>query len=111
MLGWAAALDIAALLVVMAPVSIAGGVLNTVINSALSKSVTPGEVGGTLGLSSSLEALTRVISPSIGGLMLERLGAAAPGLFSAVILALLTVYIGRTILKTQPAVLAQAMTK
>ncbi len=111
MLGWALAPDITSLLVVMAPVSIAGGVLNTVINSALSKSVTPGEVGGTLGLSSSLEALTRVISPSIGGLMLERLGAAAPGLFSAVILALLTVYIGRTIMQTQPAVLAQAMTK
>ncbi len=108
MLGWALAPSIAWLLVVMAPVSVAGGVLNTVINSALSKAVTPGEVGGTLGLSSSLEALTRVISPSIGGLMLERLGTAAPGLFAAAILALLTVYVGRTIWHKHSELIAQA---
>lgn len=108
MLGWAFAPDIPTLLVVMAPVSMAGGVLNTVINSALSKSVTPSEVGGTLGLSSSLEALTRVISPSVGGLMLERLGTAAPGLFSAAILALLVIYISGAIRQAHPALSARA---
>jgi len=80
---------------VLAPVAVAGGVFNTVINSAISKTVMPAEVGGTLGLAASLEALTRVISPSLGGVLLEKISTAAPGLFGAVILLWLLTYVFR----------------
>jgi MFS transporter, DHA1 family, tetracycline resistance protein len=86
-LAWAVTPNLAFLLVIMAPLSLAGGVLNTVLSSALSKSVYPEEVGGALGLSTSLESLTRVIAPSAGGLLLGQLGAWSPGLFSAAIMA------------------------
>lgn len=95
MTGWALVPSIPLLLVVLAPVAVAGGVFNTVINSAISKTVMPAEVGGTLGLAASLEALTRVISPSLGGVLLEKISTAAPGLFGAVILLWLLTYVFR----------------
>lgn len=73
------------------------------ISSALTKSVSPAEIGGTLGLSSSLESLTRVIAPSLGGLMIERIGSAAPGLFGFAIMALLFSYAWRNILNSAPS--------
>jgi DHA1 family tetracycline resistance protein-like MFS transporter len=97
LLGWALSPSIVVLLVVLLPTSIAGGILNTVINSAATQAVSPMEIGGVLGLSASLESLTRVIAPSIGSLMLERLGSGAPGVFGFAILALLTSYVWRTI--------------
>ncbi len=87
LLGWALAPNVSVLLVVLAPTSLAGGVLNTVINSALTKSVPLVEIGGTLGLAASLESLTRVISPTLGGLLLQNMGPAAPGFFGALVLA------------------------
>jgi len=95
MTGWALVPSIPLLLVVLAPVAVAGGVFNTVINSAISKTVMPAELGGTLGLAASLEALTRVISPSLGGVLLEKTSTAAPGLFGAVILLWLLTYVFR----------------
>jgi DHA1 family tetracycline resistance protein-like MFS transporter len=91
----------------MLPLSLSGGILNTVISSSLTKSVTPMEIGGTLGLSASLESLTRVISPVLGSLMLERLGTVAPGLFCAGIMAVLASYVWRFILNGQVPVIAQ----
>jgi len=41
------------------------------------------------------ESITRFIAPTLGGLMLERLGTGAPGVFSFAILALLTLYVWR----------------
>lgn len=86
---WALATTVPALLVVLVPLALAGGVLNTVINSALSKAVRREEVGGILGLGSSVESLTRVIGPVAGGLLLQSMGPAAPGVFGAAILAAL----------------------
>jgi hypothetical protein len=70
----------------MLPLSLAGGVLNTVIQSAITKSISRDELGGTLGLSASLEALTRVIGPTVGGFLLEHLGTWAPGMLSAILM-------------------------
>ena len=84
---WAIAPNLAVLLVILAPLSFAGGTLNTVLNSALSKSVYPEEIGGTLGLSASVESLTRVIAPSLGGILLQIVGTWAPGLVSGVLVA------------------------
>lgn len=107
--GWALAPNLWLLLLAMVPTSVAGGVLNTVINSAISKSVAPAEAGGMLGLSSSLEAATRVIAPSLGGLLLDQVGrsygafagTAAPGIFSTIVMVWLFSYVVRHIVREQ----------
>jgi DHA1 family tetracycline resistance protein-like MFS transporter len=86
LLGWALAPSLWVLLVLLMPLSLAGGVLNTVLSSALTKSVYPEEIGGTLGLASSVESTTRVIAPSVGGYLLGQFGAWAPGIFAAVLM-------------------------
>jgi DHA1 family tetracycline resistance protein-like MFS transporter len=103
LLGWAFAPSVLALLVVLAPLALAGGTLNTVLNSSLTKTVYPEEVGGTLGLSASLESLTRVIAPSVGGLLLDRLGTSAPGVFGALIMVWVVSFVWRRlIIKPDP---------
>jgi DHA1 family tetracycline resistance protein-like MFS transporter len=109
LLAWAFTRSLVPLLIVMLPMSLSGGVLNTVIQSAISKSVSREEVGGMLGISSSLEAFTRVIGPTIGGLLLERLGVWAPGVFSAVLMAWVVLFTyRRVILPSNKERLAQA---
>jgi DHA1 family tetracycline resistance protein-like MFS transporter len=97
LLGWAVAPSVAILLAVLAPTAVAGGVLNTVINSALTKAVRPVEIGGTLGLSSALESLTRVIAPALGGALLQTWGPAAPGLFAAALCLPLALFLRRRV--------------
>ena len=96
-LGWAFAPNVPFLLIVFVPIAVSGGVLNTVVNSALSKAVSPAEIGGTLGLSASLESLSRVVAPSGGGFVLEKLGTWAPGAIGAGVLFFLTGFVFRTI--------------
>ena len=103
LLGWAFAPSVAMLLIVMAPTSFAGGILNTVLSSTLTKAVAPQEIGGILGLSASIESLTRVFAPAIGGALLSSLGTWAPGLFGAIVLAGLSGYVWVKVLNN-PAV-------
>jgi DHA1 family tetracycline resistance protein-like MFS transporter len=84
--GWAVTPNLPILLVVMLPLALGGGTLNTVLNSAVTKAVTREEIGGMLGISTSLESMTRVISPSVGGFLLGAVGAWAPGFVSAVLM-------------------------
>lgn len=111
LVGWALTTSLPGLLVDLIPIAFGGGVLNTVINSAISKSVAPIEVGGTLGLAASLESLTRVFSPTLGGLLLDTLGTWAPGLFSALIVLWLATYVYRYIYRParQPAVITSTL--
>ena len=104
-LGWAFAPSIPLLLVIMVPISLSGGILNTVINSALTKAVNPVEIGGMLGLSASLESITRVIAPSMAGVLLESIGTAAPGIFSSILMLALTSYVWRFIIRPHLATL------
>ena len=87
-----------ALALVLAPLALSGGVLNTVINSSLSKAVHTDEIGGILGLSSSADSLSRVIAPALGGFLLERGGTAAPGFFGAVLLLIFIPYAWKKII-------------
>jgi DHA1 family tetracycline resistance protein-like MFS transporter len=103
LLGWALAPSVWILLIVLAPISASGGILNTVLSSLLTKAVQPQEIGGILGLSASIESLTRVLAPTLGGILLGKLGAGAPGVFGAVILSLLFFYVWATILGHQQA--------
>ncbi len=87
LLAWAFTSQLWLLLVVILPLSLSGGVLNTVVQSSISKSVSRDEIGGILGISASLEAFTRVIAPSFGGFLLGYFGRWAPGVFSALLMA------------------------
>jgi DHA1 family tetracycline resistance protein-like MFS transporter len=78
--------------VVLLPLVLAGGVLNTFIQSALTKSVERQEVGGILDIITSLEAVTRLTASSVGGILLKGLGIWAPGVFSALRVAFAVVF-------------------
>jgi DHA1 family tetracycline resistance protein-like MFS transporter len=97
LLGWALAPSVLILLIIIAPISFSGGLLNTILTSTLTKAVTTDEVGGIIGFSTSIESLTRVIAPTFGGYLLVTFGAWAPGLFGAMVLGGLSVYVWRTI--------------
>lgn len=86
LLAWAFVPNLVTLLIVLVPLAFSGGVFTTVSSSLLTKSVAPEEVGGTLGLSTSLDSFTRIFAPSLGGGLLQTLGTAAPGLFAAAVL-------------------------
>jgi len=87
LLAWAFTSQLWALLVVILPLALSGGVLNTVIQSSISKAVSRDEIGGILGISASIEALTRVVAPSVGGFLLGYFGRWAPGVFTALLMA------------------------
>jgi len=110
LLAWALAPTVLFLLVVLIPIALAGGTLNTVINSVLSKSVLPQETGGILGLSAALESLTRVVGPTLGGALLQTLGPWAPGVFGAIILAWLGSFVGRRVLTESSSVASSSET-
>lgn len=92
LLGWALAPSVPWLLAVLLPASVAGGLLNTSLNAALSRAVKPEEVGAALGLGAAGDSLMRVAAPVLGGLLMERLGTAGPGAFSAALLLGLTAF-------------------
>ncbi|PKO14770.1 MAG: MFS transporter [Chloroflexi bacterium HGW-Chloroflexi-10] len=101
MLAWALAPNVIFLIIVLAPIAVSAGILNTIINAALTKAVPPSEFGGILGLSASLESATRVIAPTIGGLLLDKLGTSAPGILSAGVLIWLSSYVFRNIYRSK----------
>lgn len=104
MLAWAFTPSVPILLVVMIPMAFSTGVLNTVINSAITRVVSPQEIGGALGIAGSLESLSRVISPAVGGWLLGSVGLWAPGVVGALIMAWVVVFSWRRlILRPDPA--------
>lgn len=111
LVGWAVAPSVLALLIILTPTALSGGILNTLLSSTLTKAVAPQEVGGILGLSASVESATRIFAPVIGGALLQQAGTWAPGAFGAVVMAGVFVYVFITIynhpivftLKQEPA--------
>lgn len=95
LLAWAFVEQVWTLLIVLIPLALASGVFRTVINSALSKAVSKEEIGGTMGISSSIDSLTRVIAPSAGGFVLGHYGSSAPGIASAILLLIFIPYAWR----------------
>ncbi len=112
LMAWALAPSIPVLLVALLPIAVSGGILNTVINSALSKSVAPVETGGILGLAASIESLTRVLAPSLGSLLLQIasqaygnfIGTAVPGFLASILLLWLASYFWRMVFHARPLV-------
>jgi DHA1 family tetracycline resistance protein-like MFS transporter len=101
LLAWAFVPNLIVLLIVMLPLALSGGVLGTVIQSAITKAVNPQEIGGMLGISGALESLTRVIAPIVGGYLLGNLGTWAPGIFSTILMTWSVWFAYRRIVKTK----------
>ncbi|GAB1471941.1 tetracycline resistance MFS efflux pump [Chloroflexota bacterium] len=97
LIGWALTPSVFWLLVVLTPIALSGGLLNTLLSSSLTKAVQPQEVGGILGLSSSIESATRIFAPIIGGYLLQSFGAWSPGAFGAFLMVGITIFIFLTI--------------
>jgi DHA1 family tetracycline resistance protein-like MFS transporter len=74
------------LLVVLAPIALSSGVLNVMLSSQLTKTVYREEVGGTLGLSASLQTLAQIVAPGIGGLLSDSLGPWSIGVLGGLIM-------------------------
>jgi DHA1 family tetracycline resistance protein-like MFS transporter len=106
LLMWAFTPNVPVLAVVVIPVALTTGVLNTVINSAISWAVPPQEMGDSLGTAGALESLSRVIAPTVGGLLLGALGAWAPGVLAATILAGLSAFAWRRLIARRAPALA-----
>ncbi len=100
---WGLAPNVWTLLIVLIPISVGGGILNTLLASVLTKAVEPEEVGGTLGLGTSVESATRVIAPALGGALLAWMGVWGPALFAALVMAWVTFYILRRVVSNLPA--------
>jgi len=98
LLAWALAPSLVALLIVLAPMALAGGTLGVAINSALTKSVFPEEVGGTLGLGGALDSLARIVAPVVGAFLLDQWGSWAPGIAGALLMTVATGYVWRKVL-------------
>lgn len=81
-------------LLALAPVAAAGGIMNVSLRSSITKAVTAQEYGGTLGLQTAFESMTRVLGPALGGWLIGTLGTGAPGLFGALLLLALWPFLG-----------------
>jgi DHA1 family tetracycline resistance protein-like MFS transporter len=97
LLGWAFAPSVFWLYITTTPIALAGGLLNTLLSSTLTKAVAPQEIGGILGLSSAVESSTRIIAPILGGVLLQQVGTWAPGVFGALVMVGVSIYVFITI--------------
>lgn len=86
LIAWSFVPNVPLLLMVLAPIALAGGSLNVVLTSQLTKSVYQDEVGGTLGLSASLQTLARIIAPGLGGFLIDVLGTWSVGFLAGLIM-------------------------
>jgi DHA1 family tetracycline resistance protein-like MFS transporter len=97
LLGWALAPSLLWVYIIMTPTSLAGGLLNTLLSSTLTKAVAPQEIGGILGLSAAVESSTRIIAPLLGGLLLQQVGVWAPGAFGFIVMVGVSIFVFITI--------------
>jgi DHA1 family tetracycline resistance protein-like MFS transporter len=95
LLGWALVPNLPLMLAVLAFLPLSGGTLNTVTNSALTKAVRKEDIGGALGLSASLDSLTRIVAPAVGGFLIGEVGAWAVGAAGALIMTWVVFYAWR----------------
>lgn len=82
---WGFVPNVPLLVLLFPPLALGLAVGQTVMTSALSKAVPIGEVGGVLGVQTSIMSLTRVVAPVIGGFLLERATVWSPGVLAGVL--------------------------
>lgn len=98
LVGWGLSFSVPVLLIVLIPTTTAGGIFNTVINSALTKAADRQESGSILGIGASMESLTRVIAPVLGNSLIA-FGAWLPGIVGGVMTGATSIYVYQRIFK------------
>lgn len=83
LLGWGFTNRTWLLLIILAPIALSSGILNTLLTSQITKAVYKEDVGGTLGLSNSMQTIAQITTPGMGGLILSNLGPWALGISSS----------------------------
>ena len=71
---WGFTKDIWLLLIILAPIALGAGILNTLLTSQITKAVYKEDIGGTLGLANSMQTMAQILTPGIGGIILSSLG-------------------------------------
>ncbi|MDZ4178547.1 MAG: MFS transporter [Coriobacteriia bacterium] len=97
LMAWGFTGSVAALMVLMPAIAVGLGVGNTVMTSALTKAVSRREVGGVLGIQTSVMSLGRVAGPIIGGWLLQRYAVWSPGVLAGGLALVMAPYAWRTL--------------
>jgi Arabinose efflux permease len=92
---WAFTPSTAWLLISLVPMSLGQGLVTTLNRSLVTKAVDREEIGGTLGLMSSLESGINILAPLIGGVAIGSIGTWAPGLIAALLMLWSALFIAR----------------
>jgi DHA1 family tetracycline resistance protein-like MFS transporter len=98
---WGFVPNIPLLLLLMPAISLGLAVNNTTLTSALTKAVDRDEVGGILGIQTSIQSFGRVLGPVIGGFLLERATVWSPGVLAGVLWLVMVPY-ARKVLCIRP---------
>ena len=96
--GWP---GIAWLVIASFPAALGGGVLHPAVNSLITKSSDPAEVGGMLGISAAFYSAANAVAPIFYGLLFQWLGAPVPFMAGGLILLVLWLLAPRFIKKEQ----------
>lgn len=106
LMAWAVVPNVGWLLVVLAPLALASGILGVMITSQLTQSVTKEEVGGTLGLSAALQNLAQIVAPGVGGWMLGNIGTWSVGLLAGLVMTGMLIFAQQEVLSVPEPELA-----
>jgi len=77
---WSATYSFTTVVFGLVCIALASGILNTLINSEITKQVEQSQMGGMLGLSAAVGSMTRVLAPVSAGWSVDAFGVASPGL-------------------------------
>ncbi len=84
---WGFVTNLPMLIVVMPLLSVGLAVSNTITTSALTKAVEHDEVGGILGVTTSIQSATRIPAPVLAGALLQYSGHWTPGVLAGIVTA------------------------
>jgi len=79
--------------VILIPFTIATEVLRTSIMSSITKQAPKEQIGTIVGLTDSIASLCRVITPIVGGILIQQLGPAWPALAGGIMSILIALWI------------------
>ena len=92
LIGWSFANNVWLLALILVPTAISAGIFNVLISSQITKAVYKENVGGTLGITQSQQALAQVVAPLIGGFLIQFVGTYAVGLAGALLMGIAAIY-------------------
>lgn len=104
LLGWGFASNVWQYIFLIIPIAVAAGLFNVSFTSLLTKSAFKETIGGTLGLAQSQQTFAQVITPLMGGVLIQFFGGYAVGLMAALFLGISALLERKNIVKiTQKA--------